>query len=109
MLEEFRNEPLTDFSKGDNVKKMEGALDRLASGLGREYDIVIGSRRIKTAQKFHSINPSDREEIVGTFQKGTMECVSYKHWAHTYYDWFGDQEAERTCRELVEQELGGYL
>ena len=38
---EFRNEPFTDFSP-ENARAMQAALDRVASQLGHEYDLVIG-------------------------------------------------------------------
>ncbi len=76
MLSEFRNEPLTDFSKEDNAKAMQSALEKVKSELGREYPLVIGGERITTADKLDSINPANRTELVGRFQKANKELAS---------------------------------
>jgi 1-pyrroline-5-carboxylate dehydrogenase len=75
MIPEFKNEPLTDFNQPDNRAAFERALENVRAQLGREYPIVIGAESITTADKFHSINPSDGATVVGTFQKGTKEIV----------------------------------
>ena len=70
----FRNEPLTDFSKPENAQAMRAAIAKVRSELGREYDLVIGGKRIKTQDKLKSINPAKPSELVGLFQKaGTAE------------------------------------
>jgi 1-pyrroline-5-carboxylate dehydrogenase len=74
-LAEFQNEPLTDFSKPENRTAMQQAIESVRGQLGREYDIVIGGERIRTAEKFRSYNPSRKTEVVGVFQKGTPELA----------------------------------
>jgi len=54
----FANEPLTDFSREENARRMRTAIDKVRGQLGREYDLIIGGRRLKTAEKIKSINPS---------------------------------------------------
>ena len=71
----FRNEPVTDFSKWDVARQMRAALDRVRGQLGREYDLVIGGHRIKTAEKIHSVNPARPSDIVGIHQKAGEEHV----------------------------------
>jgi 1-pyrroline-5-carboxylate dehydrogenase len=73
MLNEFTNEPLLDFSNGLNRTKQYDALLYMQSQLGREYDLIIGGERVKSAERFQSINPSNRTEIVGIFQSATAE------------------------------------
>jgi len=73
---EFRNEPLTDFSKPENRTAMQAAIDKVRGQLGREYDILIGGERIRTPEKFRSYNPSRKTEVVGVFQKGTPELAT---------------------------------
>jgi len=68
---EFRNEPFSDFSKPDLREKMHQALAQVESQLGREYSIIIGGKRVKTADQFMSHDPSDPDRVVGVFQKGT--------------------------------------
>ena len=74
--QEFRNEPFTDFSKPDNRKAMQEAIESVRSRLGREYDILIGGERIRTPEKFRSYNPSRKNEVIGVFQKGTPELAT---------------------------------
>lgn len=69
----FRNEPLTDFSQDDAAREMRMALERVRAELGREYDLVIGGRRIKTQGKIRSLNPAKPSEVVGIHQKAERE------------------------------------
>ena len=76
MPTEFRNEPFTDFSKEANAAAMRAALEKVKGELGREYPLVIGGERIKTDNKFESLNPANRTEVVGRFQKATKELAT---------------------------------
>lgn len=76
MRTEFRNEPFTDFSKAENAQAMRDALAKVKSELGREYPLVIGGERIKTEGTLDSINPANRTEVVGRFQKATKELAT---------------------------------
>jgi 1-pyrroline-5-carboxylate dehydrogenase len=76
MPTEFRNEPLTDFTKEENAVAMRSAIEKVKRELGREYPLVIGGERITTEQKLDSINPANRTQVVGTFQKATKELAN---------------------------------
>lgn len=76
MPTEFRNEPFTDFRKEENAAAMRAALEKVKGELGREYPLVIGGERIKTDNKFESINPANRTEVVGRFQKASKELAT---------------------------------
>ena len=71
----FANQPFTDFKLPENARKMHTALELVASQLGREYDLVIGGKRIKTKDKIRSINPARPAQIVGIHQKAGAEHV----------------------------------
>lgn len=71
MLSEFKNEKYLDFSQEDNRKKMVEALEKVHSEFGKEYNLIINGERVKTQDKFNSYNPSEKEEVVGIFQKAT--------------------------------------
>ena len=73
---EFRNEPLTDFSKEENAAAMRAAIEQVKSELGREYPLIIGGERTKTETQFDSINPANRTQVVGKFQKATKELAN---------------------------------
>jgi len=71
----FKNEPLTDFGNAENARKMKAALTKVRAELGREYDIVIGEKLIKTTEKIKSVNPARPQEVVGVFQSAGREHV----------------------------------
>ncbi len=65
--EKFTNEPSVDFSNPENARRMRAAIEKVRNELGREYDLVIGGRRVKTAEKTQSLNPAKPSEVVGVF------------------------------------------
>ncbi len=67
-LPPFLNEPFLDFSDSDVKRSMEAALQHVASELGREHDIVIGGKRIRTSDKITSVNPARPAQVVGIHQ-----------------------------------------
>ncbi len=73
---DFRNEPVIDFSKPENKKAMEEALEKVKKELGREYPILIDGEEIRTDEKMQSVNPSHPEQVIGVFQKGTVELAN---------------------------------
>lgn len=75
MLPEFRNEPFTDFSNPDNVKRMEEALAQVKSELGRDYPLVIGDQHIEQTSDgvLESVNPANAKQVVGRFPNATIE------------------------------------
>ena len=72
MLPEFVNTTFTDFSKDDNRKAMQAALDRVERQFGRIYPIVLGGEEIVTDDRIKSLNPSKYDEVVGFFSKGNV-------------------------------------
>src|ERR1051326_2162531 len=75
-MTEFRNEPFTDFSKEENAQAMRDALEKVGKELGREYPLVIGGERLTTEGKLDSINPANRTQLVGRFNKATKELAN---------------------------------
>ena len=69
---EFKNEPLTDFSKPENRQAFEVALGKVQAELGHEHPLILGGERIKVGKTFDSINPSQPAEIIGRFQAATV-------------------------------------
>jgi 1-pyrroline-5-carboxylate dehydrogenase len=65
----FKNEPLIDFSNPTNRKKMAEAIDSVKKHLGAEYPAIVGGQKLFLRDKFSSINPSDKNQVVGVFQK----------------------------------------
>jgi 1-pyrroline-5-carboxylate dehydrogenase len=71
----FTNEPLTDFSKEEKARKMRAAITKVRGELGREYDLIIGGKRVKTAEKIKSLNPAKPSQVVGIHQKAGKDHV----------------------------------
>ncbi len=100
-LSPFRNEPITDFSKGKAHQKQTEALNQVKKKLGKTYEIVIGGKKLRTAQKFSSYNPSNKDQVVGTFYKGTKELAdkAIKEAAKKFETW-KDVPAEKRASYL---------
>jgi 1-pyrroline-5-carboxylate dehydrogenase len=71
----FKNEPSVDFSNPENTRRMRAAIEKVRNELGREYDLVIGGRRVKTTEKTESLNPSKPSEVVGIHQTASSSEV----------------------------------
>ncbi len=71
----FVNEPFVDFSKPENKRRMEEALSDVQEKLGREYDIIIGGKHIKTEGKILSFNPAHPAQVIGVHQRAVAEHV----------------------------------
>ena len=91
----FHNEPATDFARGDVAREMREALRQVEGQLGREYDLVIGGRRVRTSDKIQSVNPARPSQIVGIHQKAGKEHVepameaalrAFESWRRTSWD-----------------------
>src|SRR5260370_32118262 len=72
----FRNEPLVDFSRPENARRMREAIEKVRNELGREYDLVIGEKRLRTEKKIRSFNPAKPSELIGVHQRAGCEHVA---------------------------------
>jgi 1-pyrroline-5-carboxylate dehydrogenase len=72
-LDEFRNEPFTDFTTPENKAAFEAALEKVRQGLGREYPIIIDGEKISLSTKFESRSPFDHSTVVGVFSEGDSD------------------------------------
>ncbi len=71
----FANEPFTDFTAPEHARAMRAALDQVAAQLGREYALVLGGKRLKTAAQIRSVNPARPAQIVGLHAKADATHV----------------------------------
>lgn len=69
VLDEFRNEPFTDFSAPENAEEMRQAIESVRGELGKEYPVIINGERITLNEKFESINPANKNQVVGRFSE----------------------------------------
>ena len=93
----FVNEPFTDFKAPENARQMQAALAAVAGQLGREYDLTIGGRRIKTEGKIQSVNPARPAQVVGIHQKAGAEHAEQAMQAalHAFESWSRTSTGER--------------
>jgi len=75
MVSEFRNHPLTDFSKDENRRKMQTALEEVKSQFDRTYDLYINGQEIETGDILKSYNPCQKDQVVGSFHKAGNDDV----------------------------------
>src|SRR4029078_3327014 len=73
VLDEFKNEPFTDFSKPENADAMRTALEKVRGELGREYPSVVNGEKVTLEHKFQSYNPANKTEVVGIFFAGDSD------------------------------------
>lgn len=71
----YKHEPFTDFSNEEDINTFKKALDLVNSQLGKEYPLTIGGEKITTDQKIISINPANKEEVVGIVSKASKELA----------------------------------
>lgn len=75
MVLPFKHEPFTDFNDETNRKEFEAALKAVKGQLGQEYPLVINGEKIYTDDKLDSVNPSDKNQVVGNVSKATKAYV----------------------------------
>ncbi|RDI36914.1 hypothetical protein DFR59_1241, partial [Falsibacillus pallidus] len=70
---DYKHEPFTDFSNEENQKAYEAGLKTVEGYLGQDYPLVIGGERITTDDKIVSINPANKEELIGRVSKANKD------------------------------------
>ena len=75
MISEFRNHPLTDFSKEANRAKMLDAIEKVKSQLDRTYPLYINGQEVETGDILKSYNPCDKDQVVGRVHKAGKKEV----------------------------------
>jgi len=74
-LDEFRNEPFTDFSRQENADAFRAALEKVKNELGREHPITINGEKVTLDEKFESRNPANTEQVIGIFSEGDTDTT----------------------------------
>jgi 1-pyrroline-5-carboxylate dehydrogenase len=73
---DFRNEAYADFSQPANAAAMREALAAVRAQFGKEYELRLGSERLRTGLILNSLNPSRPAEVVGAHHKATPEIAN---------------------------------
>lgn len=89
MVQPYKHEPFTDFSNEENKKAFEAGLALVESYLGQDYPLIIGGEKITTEDKIVSVNPANREEVVGRVSKANQEHAekAMKAASETFKTW----------------------
>ncbi|AST89804.1 1-pyrroline-5-carboxylate dehydrogenase [Sutcliffiella cohnii] len=75
MVLPYKHEPFTDFTQEENKTAYLEGLKLVESYLGQDYDLVIGGERVTTEDKIVSVNPANKEEVIGRVSKANQELA----------------------------------
>lgn len=69
MVQPYTHEPLTDFTRKEERLAYLEALKKIAYSFGRDYPLIIGGSRFFTKDKILSVNPANKQEVIGLMSK----------------------------------------
>src|SRR5690625_726584 len=75
MVVQYKHELFTDFTVEENKNEMLEALKQVGADLGQEYPLIIGGERVTTEDKIVSVNPANKEEVIGYVSKANKELA----------------------------------
>jgi 1-pyrroline-5-carboxylate dehydrogenase len=103
-LDEFKNEPFTDYSKPENAEAMRKAIEQVRGELGRDYPIIINGEKISVDKKFESVNPAQKSQTVGVFSDADADAENLVERAIE-----AANEAFKSWRNVKAEERAEYL
>jgi len=71
----FQNEPTADFARELQRRSMQQALAQVRAQLGRSYPLWIGGQAVESPEKLVSLDPSQRDRVVGETAAAQSEHV----------------------------------
>ncbi len=74
-IKPFKNEKINFFTSKKEMDKQIEALKIVEKKFGKTYDLKIGGKSVRTKQKITSYNPSEKDQIIGVFNKATKELA----------------------------------
>jgi 1-pyrroline-5-carboxylate dehydrogenase len=72
MFHPFKNQTFFDFTNEKNVAAMQSAVAAVEKEFGKKYPLVIGGERHETGDMLHSIDPSQKDQVLGSFHKANQ-------------------------------------
>ncbi len=75
MVVPYKHEPFTDFTMEENRVEIEAAIKQVEAEFGKDYDLIINGERIATEDKIVSLNPSNKEQIIGNVSKANIDLA----------------------------------
>lgn len=74
-LSTYKQEEFIDFSKEENVKKLQEAFQKVEAQFGQYAPMIIGGKAVDREDTFVSINPNQPSQVIGQYPVGTPEDV----------------------------------
>lgn len=68
----YKTEPIKDYQNSEDIAGYQLGLAKVRETLGSHYDLVIDGQRIMTKQVYTSLNPSNKQEVVGTISQASV-------------------------------------
>ena len=68
-MRDFSNEVFTNYGDEKEHRQMLAALQRVESQLGQAYPLLIGGKATQTEQQIVSLNPSNKDQVIGYVSK----------------------------------------
>lgn len=75
LTEKYTHEPFTDFTIEENANAFKAALKAVQPEMGKSYPLMIGGESITTEEQIISINPANKEEVIGRVSKANKELA----------------------------------
>jgi 1-pyrroline-5-carboxylate dehydrogenase len=101
-LADFKNEPVLDFTKPENVSNAKAALEKVRAEFGREYKPWIAGKHHTTGDILNSVNPARPSEIVGRHHRATRELATQAiEDAYAYFAQYSQTPAEKRIEMAV--------
>jgi len=85
----YKHEPFTDFSIERNIEAFKQALATVDQELGKKYPLVVNGEKIYTDETITSINPANKEQVVGIVSKANRALAerAIEAAAHAFEGW----------------------
>ncbi|HUP19250.1 MAG TPA: aldehyde dehydrogenase family protein, partial [Gemmatimonadota bacterium] len=74
-LKDYRPEAYPDFSDPEVRQRMEVAIDRVRSRLGRTYPNRVGGEDLHLPETQSSTNPASPQQVIGVFPRGHQKMA----------------------------------
>jgi len=101
-LTAFANEPYADFNRPENRQAAERALADVRSQFGRDHDLLIAGRRVRTEDKLCSLNPSHPSEVIGLHSKASVALAQEAvESAYAFFPAWSDTRWQERVRMLL--------
>ncbi|TYR79551.1 L-glutamate gamma-semialdehyde dehydrogenase [Priestia megaterium] len=89
MVLAYSHEPFTNFKDEKNKELFEKSLSYVNTQLGKHYPLIINGERIETEQKTISVNPANKEEVIGSVSLANQDLAEKAMQAalHAFESW----------------------